>query len=154
MELPRHLPMAPFPPGLTGSLPSPQVWVPPWLAQLSQPSQAPEKDRLHDVSRDLGLFNKPCRQSTQLAYGSRLLMLHHIHIKRKTLCATKLLCHGLLENRVSNRMVPGTPKYNGLQSLLPFWTIPQYQTHPRRASAFGSSLAGSSFSAVSGACQT
>jgi len=35
-------------------------------------------------------------------------------------------------------MVPGTPKYNGLQSLLPFWTIPQYQTHPRRASAFGS----------------
>ena len=89
MELPRHLPMAPFSPGLTGSLPSPQVWVPPWLAQLSQPSQAPEKDRLHDVSRDLGLFNKPCRQSTQLAYGSRLLMLHHIHIKRKTLCATK-----------------------------------------------------------------
>ena len=65
-----------------------------------------------------------------------------------------MLCHGLLENRVSNRMVPGTPKYNGLQSLLPFWTIPQYQTHPRRASAFGSSLAGSSFSAVSGACQT
>ena len=76
IELPRHLPMAPFPPGLTGSLPSPQVWVPPWLAQLSQPSQAPEKDRLHDVSRDLGLFNKPCRQSTQLAYGSRLLLPH------------------------------------------------------------------------------
>ena len=49
-----------------------------------------------------------------------------------------MLCHGLLENRVSNRMVPGTPKYNGLQSLLPFWTIPQYQTHPRRTSAFGS----------------
>ena len=66
----------PLPPGLTGSLPSPQVWVPPWLAQLSQPSQAPEKDSSHDVSRDLGLFNKPCRQSTQLAYGSRLLLPH------------------------------------------------------------------------------
>ena len=56
-------------------LPSPRAWVPPWLA-LSPPSQAPEKDRSHDVSQDLGLFNKPCRQSTQLAYGSRLLLPH------------------------------------------------------------------------------
>ena len=56
-------------------LPSPRAWVPPWLA-LSPPSQAPEKDRSHDVSQDLGLFNKPCRQSTHLAYGSRLLLPH------------------------------------------------------------------------------
>ena len=58
MELPRHIPMAPFAfaSGLGSSL--------------------AEKDRSHDVSRDLGLFNKPCRQSTQLAYGSRLLLPH------------------------------------------------------------------------------
>ena len=63
-------------------------------------------------------------------------------------------CFVTVCSKIGYRIVPGTPKYNGLQSLLPFWTRPQNQTHPRRASTFGSSLAGSSFSAVSDACQT
>ena len=148
MELPRHLPMAPFSPGLTGSLPSPQVWVPPWLAQLSQPSQAPEKDRLHDVSRDLGLFNKPCRQSTQLAYGSRLLLPHETSkLRNKSTGSWKNLELRIqlftVDDSCSTTVFLIHPKFNLQKNF-----------HPHRASAFGSSLAGSSFSAVSGACKT